>query len=128
MFTSKEGQLQTTLETAIMRLYVNTEFSVHQIARQAGTTPEIAQKAINFWRADSIPQNNQGADMANKDKNKVERTKTMAKLRKGEVEYAVDMDSIRGILGEMQGQEALIINRQGATPRVNIRMGELAHT
>lgn len=124
-FTTKDGQHQTAQEAAILRLYVNTEFSVNQIAKHIGVSPECAQKAINFWSCDIT--NDQGKTMAKStDKNEEEREANMKKLRKGGVVYSLDMDKVRGMLNELQEGEAYIINRQSTSQRVNVRIGEMA--
>lgn len=132
MFTSKGGRTQTPVESKIMKLYVSTNDSVLTIAAKLNATPELVITTINFWRCNAgnspepLNSNAQGTDMAKNDKNKGSRKKIMTKLHEGEAEYSVDMDQIRGILGELEPTQALIIYRCGQSNRVNLRLGEIA--
>ena len=66
--------------------------------------------------------------MAKKDKNKPERTKTMTSLREGTPLYSIEMDAIRGLLPELEQGECFIIQKQGATDKVSIRLGDVAYS
>jgi hypothetical protein len=63
----------------------------------------------------------------NKDKNKQERDKTLAELREGKAAYGVEMDKVRGLLGELEGGEALICQRQASTSKVILRLGDVSY-
>ena len=121
---------ESSVKQTILHLHENTQLTVFQIATKLEIQPVEVYHTIKDHTQKTFNETNQENEATvSKDKNKNERNKNMENLRKGDTLYAIDMDKVRGLLGELAGQEALIVNRQSAgASRVNIRMGDLSYT
>ncbi|MBW2636526.1 MAG: hypothetical protein JRC86_03185 [Deltaproteobacteria bacterium] len=123
-------------EQKIIDLYEGLdEPSIFQIASQLGIPPEEVYPVIrarcsplNQLKAQKALNAPKETTMAKKDKNKAERDKTMASLREGTPVYGIDMDSIRGLLPEMEQGECFIIQKQGASDKVSMRLGDVSYS
>jgi len=124
----------TELEKSVLLAYIGTPKTCLDIAVALDLTIEFVAQTTNRWQVGKFnynhqqaKDNNKGKTMA-KDKNKKERTKQMEELREGTAVYGVEMDKVRGILGELEPGEALICQRQAATQNVILRLGDVAYT
>lgn len=126
---TRPGESPTKQEEIVLDLHDKGK-SVFEIAAILQVDPSSVYRVIDYWDGplvEVITPQSEESTMAKKDKNKAERASTMADLREGKVKYGVEMDKVRGILGELNDDEneALIIHRQTANAeKVNIRLGE----
>lgn len=125
----------TDLEKLVIDCYNQPDISSFGVALEMDLDIEFIHQTTNRWimgKYDYVPTKynpeNKEKTMAGKtDKNKKERDENMAKIREGGSVYGVEMDKVRGMLGDLKGGEALICQRQATTQKVIIRLGDVAY-
>jgi hypothetical protein len=122
----------TELEQLVIDCYAPPETSSFEVALELDLDIQFIHQTTNWWLMGKFdykpkPYEPKEKTMAKPDKNKKERDESMAKLREGGSMYGVEMDKVRGLLGELDGGEALICQRQAATQKVILRLGDVSY-
>jgi hypothetical protein len=128
----------TPIEATILDIYCGGSRTSYEVAELLQIDPSIVYTITNRWmlgRFNYTPkkrieqqQPTKETTMAkNTEKNKAERDKLLTSLRKGGTEYSIDMDKVRGILGELAQGEALICQKTGLGSDVVLRLGDVSY-
>jgi hypothetical protein len=133
-FGEVQKRKPTPLEMQVIDYYASDDSrSSFDVALELDLDIGFVHQTTNWWLMGKFEYNhkayqkNKETTMAGKDKNKKERDEILAKLREGGSEYGVEMDKVRGLLGELEGGEALICQRQATTQKVILRLGDVSY-
>jgi hypothetical protein len=120
----------TAIEKMIIDIYDKGDETAFEIADSLELEPSIVYSITNRWMIGMITYKpiKETTMAKNTEKNKTERDKLLKALREGKAEYSIDMDRVRGLLGELEQGEALICQKIGAGTDVVLRLGDVSYT
>jgi hypothetical protein len=133
-FGEAQKRKPTPLEMQVIDYYASDDSrSSFDVALELDLDISFVHQTTNGWLMGKFEYNHKAyqpqkeTTMAGKEKNKKERDEILAKLREGGSEYGVEMDKVRGLLGDIDGGEALICQRQANTQKVILRLGDVSY-